>query len=186
MSVVPPKRRNPELPRRLSGISFSSGISFPSGGQIGGSVRRSIRLSGNSQCRNRAENDFAIVRASARVVPLRAVNGRLRTPTMSTGHFVGLRLLSAFLEPKERTSLSTRSCSRARSTVGPYRALARVSLSMRSMIQTAGNSFQARSWTTPCRAPTMFRPSFSQPITCLRRPTHWALRVRLMAVSAQT
>jgi len=73
---------------------------------------------------------------------------------------------------------STRSCSRARSMAGSYRALARLSLSMRSMIQTAGNCFQARSWTTPCRAPAMFRPSLSQPTTCLRRPTHWASRVR--------
>jgi len=47
------------------------------------------------------------------------------------------------------------------------------------MIQKAGNSFQARSWTTPCRAPAMFRPSPSQPTTCLRRPTHWASRARV-------
>jgi hypothetical protein len=33
-----------------------------------------------------AENDFTIVRARARVVPLRAVNGKLRTSSMSTGH----------------------------------------------------------------------------------------------------
>src|SRR5262245_4098192 len=62
---------------------------------------------------------------------------------------------------------------------GSSRALARLSLSMRSMIQTAGNCFQARSWTTPCRAPAMFRPSLSQPTTCLRRPTRWASRVRV-------
>ena len=45
---VQPKRRSAGLRRRLSGISFSSGISLSSGGQIGGSVRRSIRLSGNT------------------------------------------------------------------------------------------------------------------------------------------
>src|SRR5262249_35002710 len=33
--------------------------------------------------------------------------------------------------------------------------------------------------TTPCRAPVMFRPSLSQPTTCLRQPTHWASRVRV-------
>src|SRR5262249_53447192 len=81
---------------------------------------------------------------------------------------------------------STRSFSRARSMAGSYRALARLSLSMRSMIQTADNSFQARSWTTLCRAPAIFRPSLSQLITCLRRPTHWASRARVrLAPSAR-
>ena len=47
------------------------------------------------------------------------------------------------------------------------------------MIQTAGNSFQAHSRTTPCPAPEMFRSSLSLPITCLRQPTHSASRVRV-------
>jgi putative tryptophan/tyrosine transport system substrate-binding protein len=44
---------------------------FSSGGQIGGSVRRSIRQWEYVNAGNRAENDLAIVRANARVVPLR-------------------------------------------------------------------------------------------------------------------
>jgi hypothetical protein len=46
---------------------------------IGGSAQRSIRLSREfASLPDRAENDFAIMRAVARVVPLRAVNERLR------------------------------------------------------------------------------------------------------------
>jgi hypothetical protein len=46
-------------------------------GQIGGSAQRSIGLAGNASMPDRAENDFAMVRVVARVVPLRNVNARL-------------------------------------------------------------------------------------------------------------
>jgi len=42
-----------------------------------GSAQRSIRLSGNASLPDRAENDFAIMRCCARVVPLRIVNKEL-------------------------------------------------------------------------------------------------------------
>ena len=71
---------------------------------------------------------------------------------------------------------STRCCSRARSMAGSSRASARRCSSRRSMIRTAGNCFPARSWTTPCRAPAIFRASLSRRITCRRRPIRWASR----------
>jgi hypothetical protein len=59
-------------------IPLAQGQPNTSGKVIGGSAQRSIRLSGESSMPDRAENDFAIVRAVARVVPLHAVNEKLR------------------------------------------------------------------------------------------------------------
>jgi hypothetical protein len=73
---------------------------------IGGSAQRSIRLSaGIASLPDRAENDFAIVRAVARAVPLRTVNGRLREPKLQRDAQARSMMRACLQAPKFQSEL---------------------------------------------------------------------------------
>jgi hypothetical protein len=99
------KSNQKEEARSCTGV-FPVSHSLSSGSRLVGSVRRSIKPSGNSQCQNRAENDFAIVRANARVVPLRVLNGRLTASSIDKP-IVGSWLATAASSPFATRALLT-------------------------------------------------------------------------------
>jgi hypothetical protein len=102
MSASPTKKKK----RGAAPSSSRYLIHFRPVARLVGSVRRSIKPSGNSQCQNRAENDFAIVRANARVVPLRVLNGRLTASSIDKP-IVGSWLATAASSPFATRALLT-------------------------------------------------------------------------------